>query len=83
MAIFHTSMLAPSWTIHLKTHLKHLGNDTITLIFQNSMAAKESPLVNQEQHIGECVGELFHHYGCDSDTVQCDSWALAVVLAIV
>ena len=31
MAIFHTSMLAPSWTIHLKTHLKHLGNDTITL----------------------------------------------------
>ena len=34
MAIFHTSLLAPSWTIHLKTHLKHLGNDTITLMPQ-------------------------------------------------
>ncbi len=32
MAIFHTSMFAPSWTIHLNTYLKHFGNDTITLM---------------------------------------------------
>ena len=31
MAIFHISIVAPTWTIDLKSHLDTLGNYTVTL----------------------------------------------------